>query len=297
MRSSSSHYFKNFLLGILGAGALSSCGESSETPGETPAVSGADAPAEFIRFGVYTADKATTVVEQFSPILGALESAVSERLGRPIKISLKVSSTYDGGIADLTDGKVHFSRLGPASYVVAKTANPDLELLAMESKGGNRTFKGIIAVHQDSEIESVAGLKGKSFAFGNPLSTMGRYLAQADLISSGIHGIDLERYEFLGRHDIVGTAVAAGDFTAGALKESTFDNLVADGKPLKALKKIDIVTKPWVAHPSLDPEIAEALRASFLELDATSISKDGFLEADEKYYASVRAAMEEAEDF
>ena len=288
-------YFTRFFLGLLSVAGVSSCGKASDDSSYQIAP---EAPAaEIIRFGVYTADKATTVVEQFSPILGALETAVSERLGKPVQISMKVSSSYDGGISDIVDGKVHFSRLGPAAYVVAKTANPDLKLLAMESKGGGRTFYGIIAIHKDSEIGSLSELKGKSFAFGDPLSTIGRYLAQSELIASGIYGADLERYEFLGRHDTVGTAVAAGDFTAGALKESTFKSLVTDGEPLKVLKKFENVTKPWVVHPSLDAEIEAALKASILELDATSISKDGFIEADEKYYSSIRAAMEEAENF
>ena len=48
----------------------------------------------------------------------------------------------------------------------------------------------------------------KSFAFGNELSTIGRYLAQQYLMQHGIHEKDLSHYKYLGRHDRVGTAVA-----------------------------------------------------------------------------------------
>ncbi len=294
-----SNYFVSvkFLMGLLCLGTLASCRQSDDLAVEISAPLGAQIPCETIRFGVYTADKATTVVEQFAPILEALESATSEKLGRLVHISLTVSASYNGGISDIVEGNVHFSRLGPASFVMAKAKNPDLGLLAMESKGGKRTFFGIIAVHKDSEIGSVTELKGKSFAFGDPLSTIGRYLAQSELLKHGIRGADLKRYDFLGRHDTVGMAIAAGDFSAGALKASTFDKLVADGEPLKILQKFKNVTKPWVSHPTLDAEVAAALQASILELDATSISKDGFLEADEKYYTPIQTAMKRAEEF
>ena len=210
---------------------------------------------------------------------------------------MRVSAEYEDGIEILTKGKVDFSRLGPASYITAKEENPDLELLAMESKKGSRIFNGIIAIRNDSGVKSLEDLKGTSFAFGDPLSTIGRYLSQSELLKAGLKGTDFSKFEYLGRHDTVGMAVVAGEYTAGALKESTFDDLVEDGSPLKALKKFNNVTKPWVARSSLDRETFDALRTSLLELVGSSISKDGFLPASDADYDIVREAMKLSQSF
>lgn len=279
-----------FLVSGALAMVLSSCNEETDTPPEPKQAS------QEIRFGVYTADKASKVVEKFAPTLKQLEAAVSEKLDRPIKIRLKVSSDYEKCIEALVSGEIQLSRLGPSPYITAKGKNPKLDLLTMESKGGKKTFNGIIATHQNSEITELAQLKGKSFAFGDPLSTIGRYLSQAELLKAGLTGADLSKFEFLGRHDTVGMAVVAGDYTAGALKESTYKDLVANGHPLKILMKFDNVTKPWVAHPSVDSEVREALRGALLEMDG-GVSKDGFLTASDSDYDRVRDAMALVEKF
>ncbi len=279
---------------------LIGCQSNNEEPAsvaETPAQTESVAESKVVLFGLYTADKASTVVEEFAPTIDSLEKSVNEKLEEPIEIQFKIANEYQQGISQIADGTVHFSRLGPASFVLSKEQNPDLQLLAMESKKGERVFNGIIAIHADSDIETVEGLAGKSFAFGDELSTIGRYLSQALLLEAGLSSDKFEKYEFLGRHDTVGMAVAAGDFTAGALKESTFKKLVEDGQPIKALTKFDNVTKPWVAHQSLDSKIVEAISQSLLEMESSSVSKDGFLTATEAHYAPVREAMTASKKF
>ena len=249
---------------------------------------------ETIVFGIYTADKASKVVEEFAPVVVDLEKQATAELGRPIQIQMRVASTYSAGVEDLIEGRVQFSRLGPASYVQAKEKNPELKLLAMESNGGKRTFKGVIAVQEESDIETLEDLRGRSFAFGDQNSTIGRYLAQATLLRAGIDSSDFENIAYLGRHDIVGMAVAAGEYSAGALKEGTFKALVAEGQPLRVLATFDNVTKPWVAHQSLAPDVVDALREGLLKMTTSGVSKDGFLPAQESDYDVITASMKEA---
>ncbi len=251
-------------------------------------------------FAIYTADKASSTVKEFAPVIAWLEEDISKRLGETIKIRMQVSDQYLKAIGDLVEGRADFSRLGPASYIKAFEDNPELDLLAMESKNGERFLKGIFAVHKDSQIDSLKEVKGRSFAFGDPLSTIGRYLCQAELLKVGISDKDLSYYEFLGRHDTVGMAVAAKDFDVGALKSSSFRKLMESGEPLRKLADFDSVTKPWVSHPDLDPEVRDALRAAMLEItdeDAEKIGLDGFLKAKDEYYEPIRRSMAESEGF
>jgi len=170
-----------------------------------------------LTFGVYTTDQPTEMVKAYRPVLSGMESRLSEQLGDTVKIAIKVASTYERGVQDLIDGTVDFSMLGAASYISARKQHPNLKLLAIESKNHSKTFNGVIAVAQDSAIQSVNQLVGKTFAFGNKSSTIGRYLSQAYLFEHGIGVDELKGFEYLGRHDRVGHAVAKGKHDAGAL--------------------------------------------------------------------------------
>ena len=254
-----------------------------------------------LSFGVYARDKPTAMAKQFQPLMKDLEQALSIALGDQVRIRMQVASSYDKGIEAIASGLVDFAQLGPASYVEAKARNEAIKLLAMESKGGTKTFNGVICVASDSAIRSVDELKGKRFAFGNELSTIGRYLSQRYLLEHGIRASDLSDYEYVGRHDAVGQAVAAGKFDAGALKEGTFKRQVAKGVPLRAIARFPNVTKPWVVRAGIEPRVYSALRKTLLEYRKTAgleaLGKDGFLEASDQDYASIRIAVQRSVEF
>jgi phosphonate transport system substrate-binding protein len=263
-------------------------------------VSGAWADITLV-FGTYAADKPTAVVRKFMPFLNYLEHEMTTYLQEPVTIKIRIAADYNMGIADLTEGRVDFSRFGPASYVAAKQDNPGLKIIAMETKKGKKNFKGIIAVHDGSDIKALKDLKGRSFAFGNPLSTIGRYLAQAHLLDAGITGADLKNFVFLGRHDRVGAAVGNGDFDAGALKEGTFKKLQSKGTPIVALMSFGNTTKPWIARSGLSPRIFNALKMVMLKTSdprvLKNITKSSFLPGEDHDYDSIRLAMKRSAKF
>lgn len=254
-----------------------------------------------LTFGVYASDKPTSMVRQFRPLLNLIEAGLAERLGEPVQIKLHIARDYDDGIRDIVTGAVDFSRLGPVSYVLASKQDCGLSVLAVESNHGTKTFQGVICVQSDSPIQGVEELRGKSFAFGNRLSTIGRYLSQLYLLDHGIRGSDLSRYEYLDRHDRVGAAVAQGSFTAGALKESTFRKLVAKGDRLRAIATFPNVTKPWVARSGLDETLQQHLRQVLYNIRdqqaLKALGKDGFLPGGPEDYADIRRAIDENQRF
>jgi phosphonate transport system substrate-binding protein len=248
-----------------------------------------------LSFGVYTSDKPSAMVRQFRPILDVVETRMTLMLGEPVEIRLQVAKTYEQGIADLVEDKVDFARFGPASYIEAKQADPGVTILAVESNDGTKIFDGVISVASESPIKSVDELRGKSFAFGDRRSTIGRYLSQIFLLHSGVHASNLKHYEYLGRHDKVGYAVASGQFDAGALKENTFNKLVASGVPLRAIGRFPNVTKPWIARSGLAGNLRDALRDVLLQIKdeeaLTALNKAGFLEGDDGDYVFIREAI------
>lgn len=254
-----------------------------------------------LTFGTYTADKPTEVVKKFKPFLTFLSAQMTNELGEPVTIKMKITKSYEGAIQELVDGTVDFSRFGPASYVTAKSANPDLQLITMESEKGAKTFKGVIAVHSDSPLKSLSEVKGQSFAFGDELSTIGRYLAQQHLLDVGITASDLASFEYLGRHDRVGAAVGNGSFQAGALKSSTFEKMQSNGEPIRKLVDFDNVTKPWISASTMDPRILSAMRAVMMNNpnapEIKSVAKSGFLLGQDSDYDIIRVAMKRSASF
>lgn len=257
------------------------------------------ADAQDLTFGLYANDKASQLVKSFRPLLDEIQVRFRRQSGKSIHIRMKVAKTYKQGIDDLVEGRVDFVRFGPASYIEAKTKQPQIEILAMESLNGKKFFNGVIVVHSASGIESLNQLKGTRFAFGARESTIGRYLAQALLVHEGIYAKDLDRIEYLGRHDKVGAAVAANLFDAGAIKEDSYLKMVAQGQPLKAIAVMNNVTKPWLARKGLPQRSFKALQDAILKIqDFSSLDEaTGIVLGDDNDYQIIREAMAESKRF
>ena len=255
--------------------------------------------AETITFGVYTSDKPTTMYGKFKPILAYLEDRLG-RAGVNTGIEIKIYSSYSGALDAVVNGEVDFARFGPASYVLAKDRNKDIGLLAMEHKQNQKRFYGIFIVPQSSLITSLDQIRGKSFAFGDKNSTIGRYLSQAELVKVGVHAGDLESYAYLGRHDKVALAVAAGNYDAGVVKENTYKKYAAS-KRLKEIGRFPNVTKPWVVRAGFDEKLFGIVQQALWELKDKKILKnlkqDGFLPAKDDDYEFVRQGMQRSKNF
>jgi phosphonate transport system substrate-binding protein len=252
-----------------------------------------------LTFGVYQSDKATVMYRQFVPVLEALAARMEPSSGEKVDLELSIYKTYDEGIDALVTGKVDFVRFGPASYIAAKKRNPAIELVAVEEEDGSKIFTGLMVTAAGSDIKAIADLKGRTFAFGDPNSTIGRYLAQSLLVDNGIHARDLKSFKYLDRHDKVAKAVEVGDFDAGSIKIDTYEKM-APGV-LRVVARFDSVTKPWVARAGLSDIAMRALQSALLELDDKEALKtlgvSGFASTSDADFQSIREVMAKVEEF
>ncbi|MBI1848764.1 MAG: phosphate/phosphite/phosphonate ABC transporter substrate-binding protein [Planctomycetes bacterium] len=285
---------------VLGSALLLGIATRPASPSEPKA----DAPAgiRVFHFGVYTSEKATEMYTTFAPILETAADFLSTTLKSRIDFEIEVGRNYDASIQDLAGGKVDFARFGPASYITAKSMEPGLQIVAMEVKDGQKTFDGVVVTKKSSPIQSLADLKGKTFAFGDKNSTIGRYLAQEALAKAGVHRKDLAKSEYIDRHDRVASAVLHAEFDAGAVKEDTYLKMKEKDEGLREIARLRNVTKPWLARRGLDPAIIEGLRAFLLQYkDQTALKRlegmTGFAVGDDADFDSIRAAMSASELF
>lgn len=253
------------------------------------------AAVETLVFGTYAFEKPTTTVRKLRPILNVLETELTKRLGRKVKVRMKIAPTYREAISDIIKGRVDFGRYGQAAYIFAKAANKRLKIITVEGDHKKKTFRSVIVVRKGSNIDSPKDLVGRSFAFGNEYSTTGRYFPQAFLVRHGITADKISRFSYLGRHDRVAWAVADGAFDAGAISEWVFKDLILKKADIRAIASFSNVTKPWVARAGLPADILQATQNSLMALRSVKIlgriKKDCFLPGRDSDFSMVRLAI------
>ena len=91
------------------------------------------------------------------------------------KVKLVYFDSYEKVQKSLVDGSVDVAFLAASLYVSTKKKQPDLGYLitAKNRKNGKTHYFSYILTHVDSQISSLSGLKGKSFAFVNKKSSSG----------------------------------------------------------------------------------------------------------------------------
>ncbi|GAA0396417.1 hypothetical protein GCM10009133_01880 [Cocleimonas flava] len=247
-----------------------------------------------LNFGVYGSERRNWVDDQNAPILKNLEKNLGEQLNQKVEINVVFFPAYKDAVDALVNKKIDFSRLGGASYVEVKRRSPNVSILAAESNKGQPYYDGVIGVLKDSPIKKLEDLKGKSFAFGNKSSTIGRYLSQKFLFENGISADDLAGYNYLGRHDNVAIAIIREVYDAGAFKEDILRNKNFS-KRIRALARFKAPTQSWVAREGLDPVYLKGLKKGLLNTPKEVFiikNRDGFIESKDSNFKSLRASIE-----
>ena len=210
--------------------------------------------------GIHPYKSPAKLIKAYTP----LAEYLSKMIGIPVQIS--ISKDYQTHIDAIGSDKLDIAYMGPASYVQLVDQYGKRPLLVRQAIHGKPTFQGKIIARKDSDLHSLNQLKGKSFAFGDPDSTMSHLVPRYMLWKEGVNANQLERYKFLGSHDNVALAVLSGEYDAGAVKEAVFHKYEKRG--LKVLETTPALSEHvFVASKKLDPATAQKLREAFLSLN------------------------------
>ena len=222
----------------------------------------------FALSGVATADTFTIgMVPQFepiklaeiwSPILRELEEQTGhtfEMIGSP-----QISEFEDGFLA----GDFDFAYMNPYHFVVARKAQGYDALI----RDGARELFGVLVVAKDSDIKSVADLKGKTIAFPSPNALGAALLMRADL--DRIHGLEYKQ-EYVSTHSSTYLNVALGQMDAGGGVMATLNR--AEPQVRDQLRIVyettRVLPQPFVVHQRIAPDVAEAVQKAFLKMAET----------------------------
>jgi phosphonate transport system substrate-binding protein len=265
--------------------------------GTLPAV--AEEPA--IRVGMIPDAGATQVsVEEKAPLRDYLAKA----MGRPVE--LIVPTNYNATVEALGNGSLDFAYLGGLTYVKARARYGVVPLVQRDS---DRQFHALFITTANSPVHSLTDLRGKSFAFGDINSTSGHLMPFAALKQAGLAAGTDFTFRYTGSHPATAKAVEAGSVDAGAVDETVYQAMLANGHLDAAKLRVFYTTPPfvdyvWVARAGVDAARRRQFAQAFLALsearDANilAILRGGrFVEASDDEYDKLRRVARELQLF
>ncbi|HJX10368.1 MAG TPA: phosphate/phosphite/phosphonate ABC transporter substrate-binding protein [Candidatus Binatia bacterium] len=268
------------------------CGKSSST-------------SKTLRVGFVPAEDAQQVIQNAQPIVDILR----QRLG--MEVQPFVATDYTGVVEALRVNKLDIAFLTPASYVLAKN-EANVRVVLKSERKGNPYYYAAIITRADSGIKKLEDLRGKTFAFGDPLSTSANVFPRKMFHDRGIDPVrDFKQILYSGGHDATVLAVLNGKVDAGATYANSPDSEDTawirylknpeDAKKIRAIAFSEpIPADNLVINGNLDKSTARRVEEIFLEMSRDPAGKkmlrdlyqiDGFVPASDKDYDSVRQAF------
>jgi len=188
------------------------------------------------------------------------------------KVEITVPTNYAAVVEAIANDQVDIAYLGGFTYVQASKRSGVIPLVQRDQ---DQNFHSLFITNGESGINSLLDLKGHSFAFGDVNSTSGHLMPEYFMRQAGVDAEVIAKAIYTGGHDGTALAVANKRVDAGALDETVYQKMVADGKLDPAKAKVFLTSPPffdyvWVARKALDPKLQEAFSSAFLKLDANN---------------------------
>lgn len=233
------------------------------------------------------------------------------RLARPVRLVQR--KTYHEVNQLLRHGSVQVAIICTGAYLHSKTEEIPLDVIAVPEYSDGPVYHSLLIVRAKDSFDTIQDLKGRSFAYSDPLSLSGHYYPLYLLLESGEEpSTYFGRTTFAYSHDGSLRAVLDGIADGAAVDSLVYDFEVRRnpslGKELRIIHRSpNLGINPVVTPGSLDPALREAFRQAFVEmhsvpegrkvLDSLKIKRflappDGLYRETAKIYARVRSHLE-----
>jgi phosphonate transport system substrate-binding protein len=198
----------------------------------------------------------------------------AEYLAKELKLKVQFTPVVDyaATVEGLAARKLDLVWYGGFTSVQAvRRTNGTAKRLVLRQEDAE--FKSVFIAKPGSGINSLADLKGKTFAFGSVSSTSGHLMPRSFILKANLNPEkDFKQVAYSGAHDATALWVESGKVDAGALNFLVWDKLVQTKKV--DLTKVNVfwTTPPyvdyvWTARGDLDKGLQERIAAAFLKLD------------------------------
>lgn len=257
--------------------------------------------ADTLRVSAIPDEAPTELLRKFEP----LGKYLSKRLGMDVKF-VPVAD-YPAVVESLASNRLDMAWLGGFTFVQVHLKDPTATPLVQREQDAQFTSKFITA---NPAVNSLADLKGKSFAFGSISSTSGSLMPRYFMLKED--NIKPESYfsrvAYSGAHDATVAWVQAGKVDGGVLNASVWQKLVDAGKVDTSKVKVFATTPAyydynWTVRGNMDPALKEKIKQAFLDLDPANPEHKAildlqaasrFIETKPENYAGTEQAAREA---
>lgn len=236
----------------------------------------------------------------------ALMDYIAGKLHRPVEI--KQRRTYQEVNDMLGAGKLDAAILCSGPYVHARRQY-GVELLAVPVINGSPTYHSYIIVPSTSSAATLSDLRGKRFAYTDPLSTSGRLYPVYALLEAGADpAVFFAKTMFTYSHDNSIEAVAERVADGAAVDSLIYEYLKRTNPGMVARTRVIQRSPPLGAQPigaprRADPAMKRALQAAFLGLDRDPSARpileklgvDRFIVGDDRLYDGIREMLKVVE--
>ncbi len=167
-----------------------------------------------IIFSPLPMEQKAKVLRQVMPLFHYLE--------KPAASQFKVSyfDNYADILENFKQGKIDLVFLGPLPYIHLRAAYPQAEpIVRFLDQNGKDTYTCSLITGIESDLTSIAQLKGKKIGLTQPHSTCGYLTVHSLLEQAGIN-IQDTRFRYTGSHQTVALGVIRGEYDAGGVKTS-----------------------------------------------------------------------------
>ncbi len=196
------------------------------------------------------------------------------------QVELTIPTNYAAVVEAVANDQVDIAYLGGFTYVQASKRAGVKPLVQRER---DQNFHSLFITQPGSGINTLADLKGHTFAFGDVNSTSGHLMPEYFMREAKVDPDVMAKATYTGGHDATALAVANKKVDAGALDESIFERMTKEGK--LDLQQVNVFYKTppffdyvWVARKGLDPALAEKVAAAFLKLNANDAEQKKILD-------------------
>ncbi|MBF0470086.1 MAG: phosphate/phosphite/phosphonate ABC transporter substrate-binding protein [Gammaproteobacteria bacterium] len=211
---------------------------------------------------------ADELLQKFTPLAQLLSQ------GMETPVSVRVGSSYDEHSAAIGGDRVDIAYMGPAPYIRMVDAYGYKPLLTRLEVNGRPTFQGHIIVREDSYLQSLRDLRGKSIAFGDHRSTMSYLIPYQMMLEAGVFPPGQHHsYLTLNGHVNIALGVLTGDVDAGAVKEEVYERYREEG--IRSLLSTPAISEHlFVARSDLAPALQQKLKEVMLTLNETVAGRE-----------------------
>jgi ABC-type phosphate/phosphonate transport system substrate-binding protein len=252
-----------------------------------------------LRFGLAANESPVDESKRYATLFAYLETNMSARLGREVRIDLRLYKFANERFEHLAKGELDLARSGAYQLLRAKEDRLPIRGLVEQVNPGKAA---VFFTRTNSGIKSLSDLKGRSMAFGETNATIS-FVAQTILATNGIIGKDLSNYDYfdsktefmedvldslhqgksvadvlrrygvLSSHSAVLERVIEGEYDAGVSNLRAFQKNERRGLTMLPGTFFNNIRNPWIASTistNLPPEAIQSFISAMTNLHETN---------------------------